>query len=54
MTPQRLLPGRVDEPAGVDDDQVGPLGVGHERVAVLGQQAEHPLGIDQVLRDSPG
>ena len=25
MTPQRLLPGRVDEPAGVDDDQVGLL-----------------------------
>ena len=35
-------------------DQVGLLGVGHERVAVLRQQAEHPLGIDEVLRDSRG
>ena len=36
---QRLLPGRVDEAAGVDDDEVGRLRVGHEGVAVLGQQA---------------
>ncbi len=47
---ERLLPGGVDEPAGVDDDQVGLLGVGDEHVAVLRQQAEHPLGVDQVLR----
>ena len=47
---QRLLPGRVDEPTGVDDDQVGRLGVGHQGVPILGQQPEHPLGVDQVLR----
>ena len=46
---ERLLPRRVDEPAGIDDHQVGRLRVRDERVAVLGQQPEHPLGIDQVL-----
>ena len=50
MTRERLLPGRLDEPAGVDDDDVGPVGVGREGVAVLGELAEHPLGIDDVLR----
>ena len=47
--PARFLPGGVDEPAGVDDHQVGRLPLGHQRVAVLGQQPEHPLGIDEVL-----
>ena len=47
---ERLLPGRLDEAAGVDDDDVGPVGVGDERVAVLGELAEHALGIDEVLR----
>ena len=45
----RFLPGRVDEPAGIDDDQVGLLPLGHQREPVLRQQPEHPLGIDQVL-----
>ncbi len=47
---ERFLPGRLDEAARVDDDDVGPVGVGDERVAVLAQLAEHALGIDQVLR----
>ena len=51
---ERLLPGRLDEAAGVDDDDVGPVGVGDEGVAVLGQLAEHALGIDGVLRAAEG
>ena len=47
---ERFLPGRLDEAAGVDDDHVRTVGVGTQRVAVLGQLAEHALGIDQVLR----
>ena len=45
----RFLPGRVDEPAGVDDHQVGVLPLGHQSEPVLRQEPEHPLGIDQVL-----
>ena len=47
---ERFLPGRFDEAAGVDDDDIGAVGVGLEGVAVLGEFAEHPLGIDEVLR----
>ena len=47
---ERFLPGRLDEAAGVDDDHVGPVGVRLKGVAVLGELAEHPLGIDGVLR----
>ena len=47
--PARLLPGRVDEPAGIDDDQVRFLSLGHQHKPVLRQQSEHPLGIDKVL-----
>ncbi len=46
---QRLLPGRLDKAAGVDDDHVGPLGLGDERVAGLGQGAQHSLGVNEVL-----
>src|SRR5262249_11217959 len=46
---QRLLAGRLDEAAGVDDDGGGAVGVGGQRVAVLGQLAEHALGVDEVL-----
>ena len=46
---QRFLPGRVDEAAGVDDDQVGLLRVRDQDVAILREEAEHPLGVDQVL-----
>ena len=47
--PARLLPGRVDEPAGIDDDQVRFLSLGHQHKPVLRQQSEHSLGIDKVL-----
>ena len=40
----------LDEAAGVDDHHVGPAGVGLEGVAVLAELAEHPFGIDGVLR----
>ena len=44
-----FLPGRVDEPAGVHDHQVGVLPLRHQREPILRQEPEHPLGIDQVL-----
>src|SRR5262249_44484088 len=47
---QRFLPGRLDEAAGVDDHHVGAVGVRRQDVAVLGQLAEHALGVDGVLR----
>ena len=47
---ERLLAGRFDEAAGVDDDDIGAVGVGREGVAVLRQLAEHALAIDEVLR----
>src|SRR5439155_24932884 len=46
---ERFLPGRLDEATGVDDNDVGAVRVGRQRVAVLGQLAEHALGVDQVL-----
>jgi hypothetical protein len=52
--PERLLPGRLDEAAGVDHDHVRPGGVGPEGVPVLGQLAEHSFGIDGVLRAPEG
>ena len=48
--PQRLQPRGVDEPAGIDDHHVRLLAVGDEHVAVLGQEAEHALGVNEVLR----
>ncbi len=47
---ERFLPSRFDEAAGVDDDDVGAVGVRREHEAVLGELAEHALGIDEVLR----
>ena len=47
---ERFLAGRLDEAAGVDDHDVGAVGVGRQGVAVLGQLAEHALGIDEVFR----
>ena len=29
--------------------EVGRLGFGHDRVAALGEQSQHPFGIDEVL-----
>ena len=46
---ERLRAGRLDEAAGVDDGEVGPLRVVHQLVAVELQQAEHPLAVDEVL-----
>ena len=46
---QRFLAGRLDEATGVDHDHVSAVGVGDQRVAVLGEFAEHPLGVHQVL-----
>ena len=40
----------LDEAAGVDDDEIGPVGLVHQLVAVELQQAEHPLAVDEVLR----
>ena len=45
----RLLLGAVDEGAGVDDDHVRLLRVGHERVARALQPAQHHLAVDEVL-----
>src|SRR5262249_55443521 len=41
--------GRLDEAAGVDDHDVGTVGVRGERIAVLGQPSQHTFGIDEVL-----
>lgn len=46
---QRFLPGRFDEPARVHDHHIRPVGIGLQRIAILGQFPQHPLGIDQVL-----
>ena len=46
---QRFLSGRLDEAAGVDDDDVGAAGIGHQGVAVLRELAEHALGVHEVL-----
>ncbi len=46
----RLLLGRVDERAGVDDDDVGVAGVGGDLVPGLSRVAQHDLAVDEVLR----
>ena len=51
---ERFVAGVGDETAGVDDDEIGPVGLGHQPIALQAQQARHPLAIDEVLRDSPG
>jgi len=47
--PDALLLGRIDESAGVDQHDVGLVGLGGEFVAVALGIAEHDLGIDEVL-----
>src|SRR5262249_9953242 len=47
---ERFLPRWLDEAAGVDYDDVGAVGIGHERIAVLRELAQHALRIDKVLR----
>ena len=46
---ERLLPGRLDEAAGVDDGEVGARRVVDQLVAVELQHAQHPLAVDEVL-----
>src|SRR5262249_41013198 len=46
---ERLLPGGLDEAAGVDDDDLGAVGLGGQRVAGLGELSKHPLGVNEVL-----
>ena len=50
----RLLLGRVDERAGVDHEHVGRRRVGGDVVAGLLDQADHHLGVDEVLRAAEG
>jgi hypothetical protein len=47
---ERFVLRRLEEAAGVDDDRVGAAGVGRDRQPVLGEEAEHPLAVDEVLR----
>jgi hypothetical protein len=44
-----LLLGRVDEAAGVDDDDFGVFGPGGELGSVVMEEAHHDLGVDEVL-----
>jgi hypothetical protein len=46
---ERFLPGLLNKAAGVDDGEVGALGVIHQLVTVELQHAEHPLAINQIL-----
>ena len=50
----RLLLGRVDERAGVDDDHVGLFGLGNHHHARLMQMAHHDLAIDEIFGASEG
>ena len=45
----RLLAGRLDERARVDDDEVGRLGVGRRTQPVGDQRADELVGVDLVL-----
>ena len=50
----RLLLGRVDEPAGVDEDDVGVIGIGGIRGAAILEIGDVPLGVDGVLVAAEG
>lgn len=45
-----FLSRRFNETAGVDDDEVGAVGVGRQRVAILDEFAQHALGVYRVFR----
>ena len=45
----RLLLGRVDEAAGVDDEDLGLFGMGGEASAGAVEQAHHHLRVDEVF-----
>ena len=42
--------GGFEEAAGVDDDGIGLIGVGGDGQAILGEEAEHALGVHEVFR----
>ena len=46
---KRFLARGLDEAARVDHNDVGAVGIRHQRVAILCQPAEHALGIDEVF-----
>ena len=50
----RLLLGRVDEGAGVDDEDFGLFGMGGEPRAGAVEQAHHHLGVDEVFGAAQG
>ena len=45
----RFLLGRVDEGAGVDDEDIGGFGVGGDARAGAVEQAHHDLAVDEVF-----
>ena len=47
---QRLVAGRIEEAAGVDDDQVGAVMLARDLVALGAQPRDDALGIDERLR----
>ena len=50
----RFLLGRIDERAGVDDDDVRLFGLGDDGHAGLVQVADHDLAIDEILGATEG
>jgi len=49
-----FLLGRLEERAGVDDDDVGLFGLGDEGHAGLLEVADHDLAIDEIFRATEG
>ena len=47
---ERLVAGRIEEAAGVDDDQIGAVMLARDLVALGAQPRDDALGIDQRLR----
>ncbi len=50
----RLLLGRIDERARIDDEHLRLGGIGRQHVARLLRQAHHDLGVDEVLGAAEG
>ena len=46
---ERFGPRPLDESARVDDDEIGPVGLAHQFVAIELQEAQHSLTIDQIF-----
>ena len=46
---ERLLAGRLDKSAGVDDHDTGTISIGLKGVPILCKLAQHALGIDQIF-----